>query len=787
MRKVLLCIITLSPLLTFGQKKEVNFRILNESTEVNPRQVSLKLNGESNPKLNYDKGLVSASLIVGVHECQLSYVGFQPVSIRLDVQKDTLVSVLFEERVNQLDEVSVTSARLFERQPALGIQRISIKELSQTPILMGEIDVQRSLQTLAGVSSLGEGANGLNIRGAGVDQNLLLFDGVPIYNPTHFFGMFSVIPSDAISSIDLYKGVIPARFGGRIASVIDLKGKEPSLTNFSARGGIGLIASRLSVEAPIIQNKMGVIISARSSFTGSLLSQLEDLKKYNGRFNEVSAKLLFQPSISSKFTLNYFGTSDFTNFVGLALNPEINNSEDTEISYAMQNASATWSTYSERRQISTNFSISSAVFRPKLTSPSEVLQIEVENIVDNKKVKFDILRDFNSSTHASAGFESQLNQISPSEYAENGNVIRRATQERSIESAVYGSYQKDFSEKLKTEFGLRYSYFQNLGGITQRIYQDNNAPTELSVIGEQTIPNNEIFNTYGGFEPRVSVAYLLSPRSSLKAGVNVTRQYVQIVTNTTTPLPISRWKTSDTFIKPQVGTLYSGGYYFTDDASKQSFSVEGYFREIQNITEVKMGSNFLLKDFVETELLQGTNRAFGVELLYSKQWVESLLSMNYTYSRSRNQVTGDDLFTTINNGDWYNANVDRPHSFNANFKIQQSEIHQFSLAFTLTSGRPFTAPEGITRLEGRIYPVYLNRNNDRQPVYHRLDFAWNIENPAQKRDKYHGSWAFNIYNVYGRKNVYSIFFSNRTGALQAYQLAVLGAVIPSISYKFEFE
>lgn len=787
MKKTLLCIFLLFPFLIFAQKKEVTFRFLNETSEVNPREVSLILDGESTPKLNYDKRSISTSLFIGLHDCQLSYVGFRAVDIRLDVQSDTLITIFFEEQVNQLEEVNVTSSRLFDRQPALGIQRISIKELSQTPILMGEIDVQRSLQTLAGVSSLGEGANGLNVRGAGVDQNLLLFDGVPIYNPTHFFGMFSVIPSDAISSIDLYKGVIPARFGGRIASVIDLKGKEPSLTDFSARGGIGLIASRASVEVPIIQNKLGVIVSARSSFTASLLSQLEDLQQYNGRFSEVSGKLLFQPSPSSKFTLNYFGTTDFTRFVGLALNPEINNSEDTEVSYTIQNASATWSTYNDRKQISTNLAVSSAVFRPKLTSPSEALQIEVENIIDNKKVKFDILRDFNARTHASVGFESQLNQISPSEYAENGNVTRRATQERSIESAVYGSFQKDFSEKIKTEFGLRYSYFQNLGGITQRIYEDNSAPTELNVIGEREIPNGEIFNTYGGFEPRVSLAYLLSSRSSLKAGVNVTRQYVQIVTNTATPLPISRWKTSDTFIKPQVGTLYSGGYYFTDDVSRQSFSVEGYYREIQNITEVKMGSNFLLKDNIETELLQGTNRAFGVELLYSKQWAESLLSMNYTYSRSRNQVIGDDLFTTINNGDWYNSNVDRPNSFNANFKVQQSEIHQFSLAFTLTSGRPFTAPEGITRLEDRIYPVYLNRNNDRQPIYHRLDFAWNIENPAQKRGKYQGSWAFNIYNVYGRKNVYSIFFSNRTGALQAYRLAVLGAIIPSISYKFEFE
>lgn len=768
-----------------AQMQKVVFEVLNPIYEINPDLVSIKVDNVPVNKVRVDSTRFSVSLYRGKYSIVLTYVGFSPIEKTIYLLNDVKVQCEFKSQANSLEEVTISQNRLTDiDRPIIGLQKISIKELSKIPVLMGEIDIQRGLQTLPGVSSVGEGANGLNIRGGSSDQNLLLLEGTPIYNPTHIFGLFSVVPSEAIGSIELYKGAIPTRYGGRIASVIDLRSKEPSLNQTVIQGGFGLIASKLSIETPIIKDKMSVMLATRASFTGSLLKNFKTLKKFDGGFKELFGKLVLKPNNSNKISLNFFGTTDYTQFVGVALNPEGNNSEDTEVSYKIANFSLRWIHAFKKERIYTNLLITNSVFSPQLESPDPTLTITVSNQIKNQKIAYELVKGLRKDDQLEFGIESQLNQIQPGNYYQNKELVRYLPLEKSLESALYGSYQVALSQRLKSDIGVRYSLFHNLGKATYREYLNSTEPTEETVILQKTAANNTIYNTYGGLEPRVSLAYLLNSQSSIKANYTVSRQYIQIIANNTTPLPVSRWKTSDTHLKPQISSMYSAGYYLNLTEKSTNFSTELYFRQTQNFTDVKMGSDFLLKDYVETELLQGLNRAYGIEAMFSKQFNKSVLTFNYTYSRSYNKMDGATIFSQINQGDWYRSNFDRPHAFNANFKIQESSIHHFSFAFTFASGRPFTAPEGLIRLENKAFPIYKNRNNARIPAYHRLDFSWTIDNPARKKGKYRGSWAFNVYNLYARKNIYSVFFSNKIGSVKSFSISVFATAIPSISYNF---
>lgn len=785
MKGFLIGIFLLIGLCCSAQMQTVVFEVLNPANEINPDLVNIKVDNVSVKKVTIDAKRFSVSLYRGKYSVMLTYVGFSPIEKTIYLLNDLKIQCEFKPQANNLDEVTISQNRLNDiERPTIGLQKISIKELSKIPVLMGEIDIQRGLQTLPGVSSVGEGANGLNIRGGSSDQNLLLLEGTPIYNPTHIFGLFSVVPSEAIGSIELYKGAIPTRYGGRIASVIDLRSKEPSLNQTVVHGGIGLIASKLGVEIPIIKDKLGLMLASRVSFTGSLLKNFKTLKKFDGGFSELFGKLVFKPNNANKISLNFFGTTDYIQFIGVALNPEGNSSEDSEVSYKIANFSLRWNHAFKKERFYTNLLITNSVFSPQLESPDPAVTITVSNQIVNQKIAYELVWGLRKDDQLEFGIESQLNQIQPGNYYQNKVLIRQLPLEKSLESALYGSYQLSLGQRLKSDIGVRYSLFHNLGEATYRNYLNHDEPTEESVISQKNIANNTIYNTYGGIEPRVSLAYLLNSQSSIKANYTVSRQYIQIIANNATPLPVSRWKTSDTHLKPQISSMYSAGYYLNLTEKQATFSTELYFRQTRNFTDVKMGSNFLLKDFVETELLQGLNRAYGMEAMFSKQFSKSVLTLNYTYSRSYNKIDGATIFSQINQGDWYRSNFDRPHAFNAHFKIQQSAIHHFSFAFTFASGRPFTAPEGLIRLENKAFPVYINRNNARIPAYHRLDFSWTIDNPARSKGKYRGNWAFNVYNLYARKNIYSVFFSNKIGAVKSFSISVFASAIPSISYNF---
>jgi hypothetical protein len=367
------------------------------------------------------------------------------------------------------------------------------------------------------------------------------------------------------------------------------------------------------------------------------------------------------------------------------------------------------------------------------------------------------------------------------------NAIK-SEKEYGLELGAAVEDQFELNSKTTVSAGIRYSNFRNLGPASRVLYEEGAERIDLSVTDSVLFSNGQTISSYGGFEPRFGLRYSINKSNSIKIGYNLLRQYLQIISNTTTPIPTSRWKTSDIYIKPQVSSLYTVGYVKDFEQSVYELSVEAYYRCTHNIIDYKPGASFLLENSPETQLLQGINKSYGLEVMVSKKRGELAGWVNYTYARSLNKVNeGPGFNEQVNFGDWYAANYDKPHTFNASLVINQGEHHDFSFNFTYSTGRPFTSPQGFIRFGENQYPLYAVRNNDRIPDYHRLDFSWNIYKPSMRTKRYNGNWNFTVYNLYGRKNSYSVFFKNEGRVSRPYKLVVFGAPIVSLAYNFTFK
>jgi TonB dependent receptor/TonB-dependent Receptor Plug Domain/CarboxypepD_reg-like domain len=721
------------------------------------------------------------------------YVGYKPFRISLTKATNTVLNVQLIQVLNDLEEVLVSSkgAESNIKKPLLGVSTINIKTLAKIPAAMGEIDILRGLQMLPGVSSVGEAANGVNIRGGATDQNLILLDDAPIFNPTHMFGLFSAFPSEAISSFDLYKGNVPTRFGGRAAAVLDVSLANPSLDKFKMTGGISLVSNRIKLDIPLIKDKLGISLSGRGAFNDFILplvsSKLDGIK---AKFGDASSKIFYRLNDKNTLTLSTYFSTDFFQTKVLGSINEIN-SINTQYQYQTLNNTLTWfKSINSKLNVQTKL-ISSAyqptTILPELNSKNKV---RVRSDIDFKQVKSN-LNYFTSKQKIEFGVDAIRYTIHPGELIPGTNTNIKPVKNQSEYGNEFGVYVEDeinFSEKLVVQGGVRYSYFQNVGPGTYRKYSDGQTRSELTLMDTVSFAKGAVNGQYGGLEPRLGMRFQIDKNKSFKFGYNLMRQYMQVVTNTTTPLPTSRWKTSDTYIKPQVSNLLTVGYFQELNSNVFEYSVEAYVRKTKNIVDYKPGADFLLQEYPESQILQGKNNSYGLEFMVSKKKGELTGWANYTYARSFNLVNeGPGVTQQINQGNWYSANYDRPHTVNLTAIINQGSHHDFSFNFAYSSGRPFTMPQGFIQYQDRTYPFYALRNNARIPDYHRLDFSWNIYNPSMnEKRRFKGNWNFTIYNLYGRKNAYSVFLKSKGYIVEANKLTVFGAPIISLAYNFKF-
>ncbi len=791
-----LYILILFSLINFTVFGQVNYRYsgyVRDTVDGKPlAKASLNIDFGKYGGLTDEKGFFDISLPGGEHSVTIKYVSYRPTRDIIYLRRDVERNYSMRPLENELEEVIVSSkgAESNIQRPLLGVNQLSIKTLRKLPAAIGEVDILRGLQMLPGVTSVGEASNGVNIRGGTTDQNLLLLDDIPIFNPTHMFGLFTAFPSEAASSVEVYKGNTPARFGGRAASVLDVSLSQPSLDKFKVSGGISFVSNRLTIDAPIIKDKLGIMVSGRASYNDFLLPIVTPkLKDIKANFADLVAKVFWKLNEKNTITASGYYSKDFFQTKLLGGIGSIN-ATSTQYDYRSKSFSARWF-YAINSKFNLQTAIVSADYVPKTLLPelNSDNKVELLSGVKYKQAKTNL--NYSTNKHRiEVGLSGTRYDIDPGQLlpGTSRSVLSITTpREQALETAIHAEDEIVVSPKTTISVGVRYSQFFNLGPGNVQVYAPNEPRDAFSVRDTVAYGAGKIMQSYGGLEPRVGLKYSLDERTSIKFGYNLMRQYMQVVTNTTTPLPTSRWKSSDLHIKPQISTLLAGGVFHNLRSNIYEFSLEGYYRLTNNIIDYKPGADFLFSSYPETQLLQGQNRSYGIEAMFSKKKGELTGWINYTYSRSQNKVSeGSGFGEQINFGNWYAANYDRPHSFNASVIINQGTHHDFSFNFSYSTGRPYTLPEGFIVYQGRSYPFYGVRNNARLPDYHRLDFAWNIYQPGMKDKRFKSHFTFTVFNLYGKKNAYSIFVRSTGTAVSSYKLVVFGAPIISLSYNFKF-
>ncbi|PHI19207.1 hypothetical protein CEQ90_14180 [Lewinellaceae bacterium SD302] len=749
-----------------------------------------------------EKGKAYFQLTEGRLNYKISYLGYQTQEKSIYLERDLKIDVILEGDNARLETILVTgeSDREILANPEMGVQSIGSGELKRLPAVLGEVDVLKGLQLVSGVNAAGEASNGVSVRGGTIDQNLTLLDGAPVFTPTHVFGLFSVFTPDAVGSVDLFRANIPAEYGGRIASVIDVRSRNPTSDQLKLSGGIGLVSSYLTVETPLTKNKkLKLLAGSRVGLNDFLFSFVERLKRTKSRFADGTLKLRYQASETSIFTLSGFYSYDFYQLELINSLANINSSSN-QYRYQTLNGSLEWLRLRPDGKGDWRTRLINANYQPELLFPEvqSPVTVNYRSRVRQQGLKSRISREIGKH-RLKYGLEALLYSIEPGELDPAGSsTINPLTLpvERGAEAAAFVEIRWQFGDRLNVQTGLRYAHYAQLGPSEQRVYQPGE---ELS--SGNLVSNTEesgILQDYGGLEPRLGISYQLNERNSLKLAYAESRQYLQQAFNATTPLPTSRFKVADNNILPQTGRLLSLGWAGVLSPGRYRATAETYYRRVNNILEYKPGADLFLETDVETQLLQGKSRAYGIELSVEKISGKLTGKINYTYSRAFNLVKGPSFSTSVNEGNEYPGYYDQPHVLNANLTLNKGRTHELGFNFVLRSNRPYTVPNGFIEINELPIPLFFERNNDRLPTYHRLDFSWTIHNFKREKRKWTGDWIMTIYNVYGRNNAENIYFGPKnTGPglanalfsgspLGSYQLSIFANPVISLAYRFTF-
>ncbi|PZR33137.1 MAG: TonB-dependent receptor [Azospira oryzae] len=727
-------------------------------------------------------GHYSITLPRGRHLVKIKSVAMKTTQRQVILYNNGKLDIELEEEITPLKEVLVQSERDAKvTSMQMGAERLDIKTMKQMPLALGETDVMKVVLALPGVQSVGEGTVGLNVRGGATNQNLILFNNAVVYNPSHLFGFFSTFNPDVLKSVELYKSGITADYGGRLSSVLDVQSREGNLKKFSGSGGISPITGRFTLEGPIIKERTSFIIGVRSTYSDWILKRLDDpgLRNSNASFYDITA------NISHKFN-----TNNSLQLSGYISKDKFKLNSDTAYSYSDRNASLRWKSVFTKKLY--------GVFTGTFSQYSYSINTEI-NPVNAFQMDFSI-KQFNGKADftyfltprhtLTGGVSSTRYSLSPGAYNPSGSeslVVPDVLQhEQGLESAVYAGDDFEVSPKLSLYFGIRYSFYQYLGARDVYQYaagaprQENNIQDTLHYAAGKSIAN------YGGPEPRVSARYMLSDNSSIKFSYNKTRQYIQMLSNTTAITPTDIWKLSDTYIKPQSGDQVSIGYYKNLKGNTIETSVEAYYKTMHNTVDYKNGAVLLLNHHLETDVLNAQGKAYGIEFLLKKSSGKLNGWLSYTYSRSFLKTISAFSSETINRGEYYPSSYDKPHAMNfiGNYKV--SRRFNFSLNLIYSTGRPITLPIAKYQLEGTTRVYYSDRNQYRIPDYFRTDVSINIEGNHKIKKLAHSSWTFAVYNLTGRRNAYSVFFVSQKGLINGYKLSVFGQPIPTITYNFKF-
>ncbi len=736
----------------------------------------------------------------GVHSVQFSYVGYVEKKRNIALNRPVTLNMVLEESSQLLQEVSVSGQAEDHNisSAEIGVSKMSMKTIEQMPSFMGEVDVMKSLLMLPGVSTVGEGTTGLNVRGGNIDQNLILLDDAPVFNSSHLMGLFSVFNPDMVKDVTFYRGAIPAQYGSRVSSVLDIKIRNPETERLKVQGGVGLISNRLLLEGPIGGDKLSFLIGGRASFSDYLLklSPNKSIQDTRANFYDITGKLLYKLNDNNKLQVSFYRAHDGFKLAGDSLSAVEVNASSSEFNWETANATFRWD-HAFSQNFIANFVGVYSDYNAIISNPETTNGFDLTSSVKYRKLKTDFSW-FSAGGHAimfgaaATNYVIEPGHLQPFSDESNVNELLLET-EQGLEMAAFVSDEIAFNDKVTLMLGLRYSYYQSMGPRRVYAYQDG-VPYSIESIQDTTFyEKGEKIASYHGPEPRFSLKYSLNRSSSIKLGYNRMRQYLQLVSNTTAALPIDRWQLSNSYSAPLIADQLSVGYFKNLQNNVYEVSSEVFYKTVQNATDYKDGADLLLNQALETAILQGSGYAYGLELQTKKNLGRLTGWLSYTYSQSRQLVSGQYEDEQINAGQYYPTNFNKPHILNISATWKESARVNFSANFTYSSGRPVTYPDDKYYVYGLYIPNYVSRNQNKIPDYHRLDLAMTVEPNPASTSKWKGSWTFSVYNVYARKNAYSVFFkpSNQSFAqylnqANAYKLSIFGTIFPSITYNFSF-
>ena len=749
-------------------------------------------------------GFFSLTLPKGKLTLIVSYLGYQDFIQEINLSSPQKLKIQLKVDNSLLEEVVITTTTNIKSQTKsviAGSVNLKPKDIKQIPALLGEPDITRAVLTQPGVSSVGEGTSGFNVRGGNIDQNLILLDEAPIYNSSHVWGFFSIFNADAVKDMQLYKGGIPARYGGRASSVLDIRQREGSNKQFKGEGGLGLLFSRLTLEGPIKKDKLSFLVSGRRSYFDLFFPLIKSIKGNKVYFYDLNAKLSWNINENNKlFASGYFGADvmklKFTEENdGDTQNTNSSTANET-IDFQWKNATATlrWNhIFSSKLFMNIsgiysryNYALSSenSGGGPTGTTASNFTW---KSAVENWIIKPDFTLYQNADTKIRFGVNSTLYRFTPAKVTGNEagiNTINFGT-EKGLEIAPYVSYDRKW-KAFSMNAGLRYSWFGNIGPYKVSFYDPSLPQTVSTITSSKTYKSNKVIKSYKGFEPRLALKYDLSDRKAIKLGYNRMFQYIHLISNTNAALPFDIWKPAGFHIKPLEVNQISAGYAYDTKDRQYNFSIDGYYKSFKNQVEYKNGADLFLNENLETQLLTSNGYSYGVELGAYKTKGKLTGNANYTYSVTKRKTTSSFASENLNNGNYYPSNYDRPHIFNLTTNYKLNKKWRAGAFFTYQTGRPTTYATGKFEIDGNQYFSYSDRNAYRLKDTHRLDLSFTYTPERKKERKWQGSWVFGVYNAYARKNAFSVYSSLRSNQLKTFQYSVIGAPIPFITYNFKF-
>ena len=775
-------------LLGFGQEKVTLSGIVSDANNNETLiGVSVYVSELNIGTYTNEYGFYSITLPNGNYTLQISYIGFETFSEKLEINQNVKKNFSLKESKQELKEVVITenAYKTNIKKPEMSVNKLAISTIKQMPVLMGEVDIIKSLLFLPGVTNAGEGQSGFNVRGGGADQNLVLLDEATLYNTSHVFGLFSVFNADAIKDLKLYKGGIPSRFGGRAASVLDVYQKDGNSNKFSMNGGIGLISSRLLAEGPIVKDKGSFLIAGRGSYAHLFLKLTDN--KNSAYFYDLNTKLNYKLNENNNLYLSgYFGRDIFN------LNESFRNI------YGNSTLNMRWNhLFSDKLFSNLSVIYSNYFYGLEL----DFIGFNWESTIQNYNLKYDFKYYASDKVKFNFGVNVTKFDINPGTIEpldENSSInFRQLDKKYAFENALYAEVEQNLTDKLSVMYGIRFSSFYRVGASTINYY-DNNQPVlydeELKIYEKATPTSTKYFGSnekiadYSNFEPRFTISYEIDKDQSVKAGYNRMVQYMQLVSNTASPTPLDVWTPSDNYIKPQIADQIAVGYFKNFKDGDYTLELETYYKKVQNRIDYIDGADLIANEAIEQVLLNGRMRSYGLEMMLRKN--EGRLNgwISYTLSRSEQQTPGrTPTEIGINNGDWYRSAYDKTHNLAVTGSYKLNKKWSFGANFTLQSGQPVTYPTGKYVFQGVTVPSYNSRNEDRLPAYHRMDISATLTPKKYENKKFKGEWVFGIYNIYSRYNAASITFRQNaeTGANEAVKLSIFG-IVPSVSYNFKF-